>query len=473
MQRKAASKLLRSLIIAGLCVLALQNAVGTTVSLEPAQTQLPSAGGAAEFHIQIDDIEDLFGWQIEIAFSSSVLQFDRFIEGEFLKRGGATFAVQPVLRDIPIDPEEYDRAALVAVTAIDSGVSGGGRLGTVRFIVQAEQSASVKLQNPKFLDSSADTVQVETGEASELLPNQPPTAVIQTETKIEAGAALQLDGSLSTDDEGIVLYVWSFGDGGSAAGAQTEHAYARAGEYIVLLTVVDERGAMDRTSVAVQVFDPADRAVRAAEGAYIVFHFNLPAAEADAWAHIKIWEGSLIIPDGAFLEYQVRISGNSPAYRAAVDIAAEGGKTLSGSGAKDENGASADPGEDLSDHAVDQWYHRKIPLQTLSGAAAAEISLAFQVGPHGGGAYRAFFDNIQITDGDWVLETIYANEENFPLNEPARSSALEGAGGIEGVLHAGAAAGEIAAHIQTGVQPGGKLAAVWANLKADSSNSLR
>ena len=120
-----------------------------------------------------------------------------------------------------------------------------------------------------------------------------------------------------------------------------------------------------------------------------------------------------------FLEYQTRVSSKSPVYSAGMDAVAADGRTLSGSGAKDENNLSADPDADLSDHAVDKWYHRKIPLNALNGSDLVELSLAFKTGGHSGGVYRAFFDNIQITDGHWILETIYANEANFPLNEPA------------------------------------------------------
>lgn len=50
------------------------------------------------------------------------------------------------------------------------------------------------------------------------------------------------DASASKDDGQIASYVWSFGDGGGSAGPSPTHSYAVAGDYVVTLTVTDDRG---------------------------------------------------------------------------------------------------------------------------------------------------------------------------------------------------------------------------------------
>ena len=82
--------------------------------------------------------------------------------------------------------------------------------------------------------------------SASLLPNQAPTAVIKGPAQVETGAAFQLDATGSTDDHGIAAYMWSFGDGASAQGAQASHTYQNAGIYTVSLTVVDAQGASSK-----------------------------------------------------------------------------------------------------------------------------------------------------------------------------------------------------------------------------------
>ena len=47
------------------------------------------------------------------------------------------------------------------------------------------------------------------------------------------------NGTNSTDDTGIYLYAWNFGDGSTASGAATSHNYGAAGNYNLTLTVTD------------------------------------------------------------------------------------------------------------------------------------------------------------------------------------------------------------------------------------------
>ena len=67
----------------------------------------------------------------------------------------------------------------------------------------------------------------------------PPVASFTTSV---TGTQLSVDGSGSTDDQGITSYAWTFGDGGTATGATASHTYAAGGTYDVKLTVTDATG---------------------------------------------------------------------------------------------------------------------------------------------------------------------------------------------------------------------------------------
>jgi PKD repeat protein len=64
-----------------------------------------------------------------------------------------------------------------------------------------------------------------------------------------------LSGSGSFDPDGgaIETYEWSFGDGSTESGAVVTHVYAVNGTYSVTLTVTDDEGATNSTSVDVKV----------------------------------------------------------------------------------------------------------------------------------------------------------------------------------------------------------------------------
>ncbi len=67
----------------------------------------------------------------------------------------------------------------------------------------------------------------------------PPVASFTTSV---TGTQLSVDGSGSTDDQGVTSYAWTFGDGGTATGATASHTYAGGGTYDVKLTVTDATG---------------------------------------------------------------------------------------------------------------------------------------------------------------------------------------------------------------------------------------
>ena len=70
----------------------------------------------------------------------------------------------------------------------------------------------------------------------------------------------QVDGSGSTDADGtIASYAWTFGDGGTADVATTQHNYTASGQYTIGLTITDNRGLTNSTSTNVDVTVPAGR----------------------------------------------------------------------------------------------------------------------------------------------------------------------------------------------------------------------
>jgi len=87
---------------------------------------------------------------------------------------------------------------------------------------------------------------------------QPPVArfVLSPSTQ-EVGKSMSFDGSSSSDSDGTIMgYAWDFGDGGTASGVTSSHTYASAGTLTVKLTVTDNDGLINSTTLPVTVTSP-------------------------------------------------------------------------------------------------------------------------------------------------------------------------------------------------------------------------
>jgi PKD repeat protein len=85
--------------------------------------------------------------------------------------------------------------------------------------------------------------------------NQPPDASFSySPEKQVVNKEITFNASSSYDPDGeIVSYEWDFGDGSSGSGQIVTHAYTKVGEYNVSLTVTDNDGLTDSSSLSIKV----------------------------------------------------------------------------------------------------------------------------------------------------------------------------------------------------------------------------
>ena len=93
-------------------------------------------------------------------------------------------------------------------------------------------------------------------------PNRPPTALVTVNPPSAQGAVGQVltfdaRGSSDPDAGDTLTYSWTFGDGASATGATTTHAYRLRGSYVVRLTVRDPDNASTQAALTVNITDVA------------------------------------------------------------------------------------------------------------------------------------------------------------------------------------------------------------------------
>ncbi len=112
------------------------------------------------------------------------------------------------------------------------------------------------------------------------------------------GQPVQFDGTGSFDPDGtIVTYRWDFGDGGIGVGSTPTHTYSSTGTYVVLLTVLDDRGATASAATTAEITEAGP-----GPGSWIV---KVPFLPAEFELRLEEFAGVLLVeevfPDGTIL----------------------------------------------------------------------------------------------------------------------------------------------------------------------------
>jgi PKD repeat protein len=106
-------------------------------------------------------------------------------------------------------------------------------------------------------------------------------AAFTTSGSREGTVSFSATGSSAPSGDSIQSYIWSFGDGATAAGASASHSF-RAGSHTVTLTVIDSYGQQASTSRVLAISDePPSASFRARRGRRLSMSFAGTASEPD------------------------------------------------------------------------------------------------------------------------------------------------------------------------------------------------
>ncbi len=148
--------------------------------------------------------------------------------------------------------------------------------------------------------------------------NEAPFAIAEASTLTpDAPLEISFTGSNSTDDKGIVSYVWDFGDGNTSIAQNPEHSYATIGSYSASLTVSDEEGLTHTAELAVDILDTNDFSVFINSGGPLVVYEALAYQTDDYFSGGAVFNNtSALVPE----LYQTERSSPTAQFAYAIPV---------------------------------------------------------------------------------------------------------------------------------------------------------
>jgi hypothetical protein len=149
-------RLLTAVLIGGAVPL-----MATVISVQPTASN-PQLGQTLSLDVVISGAVDLYAYQIDIGFDSSILSAGSVSEGPFLAAGGGTTFFPGLIDNVG------GSVSFIAdsLTGAVPGVSGGGRLITIGFSAIGLGVSPVDVFNVTALDSFGEGILVSTAGAT-------------------------------------------------------------------------------------------------------------------------------------------------------------------------------------------------------------------------------------------------------------------------------------------------------------------
>lgn len=254
-----------------------------TVSLGPSTVAATQLNQVFTLNITISNVQNLYGWAINVTWDSQFLTLVNKQEGNFLSDqvGGSQFAPLPVL-DINYTRSDQDTSnnvglkclklacsASTSSNGIQDSASGSGVLATVTFkVIKQAQATPITLSVENLLKPNPVPAEnAVMGPHEQITPTSntavtqvslilsgPPTANAGRERTVTQGTQIVFDASQSVSSGNATTYAWNFMDGTpqNLTGKITSYTFNNPGNYSVALTVQDSFGS-DTSAVMIKV----------------------------------------------------------------------------------------------------------------------------------------------------------------------------------------------------------------------------
>jgi hypothetical protein len=152
-----------------------------TVSLVPASSTVPNVGLAFTVNVTVENVEDLYGWQLSLYYPNNILNGTGAAEGPFLKTGGIPAAFLVANFTDSYNATHGLLSVLSFRTGNVSGVSGNGTLATITFTSTSTDGMEIlHLADVKLSDSNTTVIPSITADGEVTVVPEFPAGLILT-----------------------------------------------------------------------------------------------------------------------------------------------------------------------------------------------------------------------------------------------------------------------------------------------------
>lgn len=147
-----------TLFLTGMTVMPV-GAQQATVSVFPASYTVPDIGLTFTVNITVQNVHDLYGWELKLYYPNDILNGTSVTEGPFLKTEGIfTFFQTPEFKDSYNETHGRLTALCLRIGEVP-GVDGNGVLATITFnSTSTNGPEALHLDNVELSDSDADKI---------------------------------------------------------------------------------------------------------------------------------------------------------------------------------------------------------------------------------------------------------------------------------------------------------------------------
>ncbi len=212
---------------------------------------LPSWPAAYGYRVWVDDGQGNNVSEVASAYINSLPVLSDYLDRTV--DGGVLNTYSAVVNDMDLDTMTVtwdfgDGSAFAVGESVDYAYASVGSITTYTLTIWVLDGFTDDVTGPHNVSDTA-TITV-------LPVDSPPVADAGSDQTKMAGELVTLDGSLSSDDNGIVSWTWNFDDGATPVelyGETVDYIWAIEGVYTVTLTVEDTIGQTDTDTCTVTI----------------------------------------------------------------------------------------------------------------------------------------------------------------------------------------------------------------------------
>jgi len=474
------------------------------ISIDPATADSPDVGQTLDFNVDITDGENIAGFQFTLTYDETALEFVEVKLGDYLPAGA--FAV----------PAKVDAGSvLYGATAIGTtAAKAAGTLATFTFKVVAKKDSAIGFSSIKLADAGAQELastnsgtvinagtgggedsggKTDKGDGATISAN--PTEIKSPAAGETLAVTIGIAGGenvagfefkLTYDETALEFVEVKLGDylpagafavpvkadvgsvlyGATAIGAK---AVKSSGTLATVTFKVVEAKASDVGFASAKLADPNAKEIPSGTVAAKIIvkeadpviaereeggkSLNLKATIAaegpvNLQTAVAKYEDGKVAEKGTFIEYQVKFGQDSALKTGGIYIHTDKGNIL------------GPDGEIQAMRLVEgdsKWAHNRISLDPIAGEKIVAITAGTKIDSAPKGLFSMLVDNIQLTDGEKIVEPIWLSTE-----DAEDQGDLEVYGEVVGVEDPvlGVQEDEVA------VEPKDKMLTSWGQIKA-------